>query len=283
MFLGKLHQRAPSMPHSQRQVAAYFCSHLERASYQTIAQIAAATGVSETTVVRLAYAMEYSSFSEMQKDIRQELLTGQTVVDNTCPQKEQDFYGYLMRHEVDGLQQTMRMMDRNAIDQAVDLLCNADRVYLMGNRGSAAACAWFLPNMSMVRSNVYKVRDVSDMIDITENSVALVVAYHPYARDTVVIARQLKQHGCKLICLTDSFLSPIAEIGDVVVLTGGAKSDVSFCNAITGPVAVMNVMLIGMVRKMPKAKERIRRSKAVRAYFNAVTETDPVPMTEEVK
>ena len=281
MFLDKLHQRAPGMPHSQRQVAAYFCSHLERASYQTIAQIASATGVSETTVVRLAYAMDYSSFSEMQKDIRHDLLTGQTVLDGTCPQKEQDFYGYLMRHEVDGLQQTMRMLDRNAMDQAVELLCKADRVYLMGNRSSAAACAWFLPNMSMVRPNVFQVRDVSDMIDITYKSVAVVVAYHPYARDTVVIARHLKQQGCKLICITDSFLSPIAELGDVVVLTGGAKSDVSFCNAITGPVAVMNIMLIGMVRKMPEAKERIHHSKEIRAYFNAVTETDPVLLPEE--
>lgn len=274
MFVEKLHQRGPGMPQSQKQVAAYFCSHLERASYQTIAQIAAATGVSETTVVRLAYAMDYSSFSEMQRDIRKELLAGQANLDEPCPQKDQDPYGYLLRHELDSLQETLRLLDRSSMDKAVDLLCQADRVYLLGRRSSAAACAWFQPNASTIRGNVSTIQDLNDLIDITDNSVALIVAYHPYAKDTLLMARQLKDNGCQLICLTDTFLSPLTELADVVLVTGSAKSEQSICNAITGPVAVMNVLLIGMARKLPNAMDRMQRSRSIRERFNAVPESE---------
>lgn len=274
MFVEKLHQRGPGMPQSQKQVAAYFCSHLERASYQTIAQIAAATGVSETTVVRLAYAMDYSSFSEMQRDIRKELLAGQANLDEPCPQKDQDPYGYLLRHELDSLQETLRLLDRSSMDKAVDLLCQADRVYLLGRRSSAAACAWFQPNASTIRGNVSTIQDLNDLIDITDNSVALIVAYHPYAKDTLFMARQLKDNGCQLICLTDTFLSPLTELADVVLVTGSAKSEQSICNAITGPVAVMNVLLIGMARKLPDAMDRMQRSRSIRERFNAVPESE---------
>ena len=273
MFLEKLHQRGPGMPQSQKQVAAYFCSHLERASYQTIAQIAAATGVSETTVVRLAYALDFSSFSEMQRTIRQELLSGQVKPDMDCPQKENDPYGYLLQHEMETLQEALRLLDREAMDRAVDLLCQADRVYTLGRRSSCAACRWFHSNAIQIRNNVFRVDDLTDFVDMTPDSVALVVCYHPYAKDTLALAQQIKELGARIILITDSHLSPATELADVVLLSGNAKHEYSFCNSITGPVAVMNVLMIGMTRKLPDCTERLRRAKQIRASFNAATES----------
>ena len=273
MFLEKLHQRGPGMPQSQKQVAAYFCSHLERASYQTIAQIAAATGVSETTVVRLAYALDFSSFSEMQRTIRQELLSGQAKPDTDCPQKDNDPYGYLLQHEMETLQEALRLLDREAMDRAVDLLCQADRVYTLGRRSSCAACRWFQSNAIQIRNNVFRVDDLTDFVDVTQDSVALVVCYHPYAKNTIALAQQIKELGARIILITDSHLSPATELADVVLLSGNAKHEYSFCNSITGPVAVMNVLMIGMTRKMPEHSERLRRAKRIRGNFNAATES----------
>lgn len=273
MFLEKLHQRGPGMPQSQKQVAAYFCSHLERASYQTIAQIAAATGVSETTVVRLAYALDFSSFSEMQRTIRQELLSGQAKPDMDCPQKDNDPYGYLLQHEMETLQEALRLLDREAMDRAVDLLCQADRVYTLGRRSSCAACRWFHSNAMQIRNNVFRVDDLTDFVDVTPDSVALVVCYHPYAKDTIALAKQIKELGARIILITDSHLSPATELADVVLLSGNAKHEYSFCNSITGPVAVMNVLMIGMTRKRPDYTERLRRAKRIRGNFNAATES----------
>ena len=160
------------------------------------------------------------------------------------------------------------------MDKAVDLLCQADRVYLLGRRSSAAACAWFQLNASTIRGNVSTIQELNDLIDITTNSVALIVAYHPYAKDTLMMGRHLKDNGCQLICLTDTFLSPLTELADVVLVTGSAKSEQSFCNAITGPVAVMNVLLIGMARKLPDAMGRMQRSRTIRERFNAVPESE---------
>lgn len=273
MFLEKLHQRGPGMPQSQKQVAAYFCSHLERASYQTIAQIAAATGVSETTVVRLAYALDFSSFSEMQRTIRQELLSGQAKPDMDCSQKDNDPYGYLLQHEMETLQEALRLLDREAMDRAVDLLCQADRVYTLGRRSSCAACRWFHSNAMQIRNNVFRVDDLTDFVDVTQDSVALVVCYHPYAKDTIALAQQIKELGARIILITDSHLSPVTELADVVLLSGNAKHEYSFCNSITGPVAVMNVLMIGMTRKLPDCTERLRRAKQIRGSFNAATES----------
>ena len=59
-------EKITDLSSGQKKVARYILGHLEESSYLTLTKISREAGVSETTVVRLAYAIGFESFSSMQ-------------------------------------------------------------------------------------------------------------------------------------------------------------------------------------------------------------------------
>ena len=74
MFYTEICKKIPELTPGQVKVANYICGNLEKVVYQTIAQIAKESGVSETTVIRFSYAMGFTSFSDMQTALQNEQL-----------------------------------------------------------------------------------------------------------------------------------------------------------------------------------------------------------------
>ena len=58
----KIQERYDELSKAQKKVADYIAEHLEFAAMKTTVKISQAAGVSETTVIRLAYSLGYDSF-----------------------------------------------------------------------------------------------------------------------------------------------------------------------------------------------------------------------------
>ena len=67
----KIQERYDELSKAQKKVADYIAEHLEFAAMKTTVKISQAAGVSETTVIRLAYSLGYDSFSAFQNQIQE--------------------------------------------------------------------------------------------------------------------------------------------------------------------------------------------------------------------
>lgn len=70
----KIQERYDELSKAQKKVADYIAEHLEFAAMKTTVKISQAAGVSETTVIRLAYSLGYDSFSAFQNQIQEDVL-----------------------------------------------------------------------------------------------------------------------------------------------------------------------------------------------------------------
>lgn len=70
----------PHLSSGQKKVAQYLLDSLQEASFQTAAEIGRASGVSETTVIRLSYSLGFQSFSQMHDAIQQRVMGHEKTV-----------------------------------------------------------------------------------------------------------------------------------------------------------------------------------------------------------
>ena len=69
-LLLKLNQTYKSLSKGQKQLANYIMENYDRAAFITASKMGRIVGVSESTVVRFAYALGYDGYPELQKSLQ---------------------------------------------------------------------------------------------------------------------------------------------------------------------------------------------------------------------
>lgn len=239
----------------QKKVAEYILQHLEKASYDTIAKISRDTEVSETTVIRLSYALGFNSFSEMQKGIRKQIL------DQNQLAAQQDAgeaigtgnpYAKIIEQDIHILKQTLAQLDLDHMDKVIDHLIQADTVHVVGGRSSYAAASWFAMMLGNLRDNVKLISSNGDVLEglanLTNQSVVVAISFPRYARETHKYAKTAQAQGATLISVTDNKLSPIGCISSYTLLTNTNKDETGL-NSIAPVVSLLNLVVVGMRMK----------------------------------
>jgi len=258
MIVDQIIKKIPDMTAGQKKVADYICTHLEDVSYKTVSQIAMEVGVSETTVMRLSYFLDYSGFSEMQRVIREQVL-GSLSNDKT-PSSDQGIYPTLLDKDIQILQQTKKHIDWSKIDEAASLITKADKVFSVGFRTSEASAIWFYTTLSTLRDAVSSVtsspNDYNVILNATPSSVVVAVSFSRYFKETIFCTEYMKKQGAKLVVITDSQLSPLALIADIVFLTSPNKEVTGF-NSQASAISILNLLLAGVVKVNADISKRI--------------------------
>ena len=81
LFTSKVSAAYGKLTHSQKVVANYVDENYEDIAFSTLEELAEKIGVSTTTVIRFARALDYSGFSEMQDSIKKEIQTKGSLPD----------------------------------------------------------------------------------------------------------------------------------------------------------------------------------------------------------
>ena len=98
---------------AQKTVADYMTEHMMEAAFSTVDKIAHTTGVSTTTVVRLALTLGYSGYAELQGALKKYLTTmssplhmfSSTVSNPADDEEDQDSFTYMMEVEIQNLRE----------------------------------------------------------------------------------------------------------------------------------------------------------------------------------
>lgn len=79
------------------------------------------------------------------------------------------------------------------------------------------------------------------IINIHENDIMIGISFPRYSKHTVKAFKYAKENGAKVIAITDSRTSPIAENADHLLL---ARSDMaSFADSLVAPMSLINALL----------------------------------------
>ena len=207
----------------QKKVAEYILQHLDSFSYSTLAKLSKEISVSETTIIRLAYSLGFESFSEMQRTVQNDILSIPTATaDDTLDNG--NFYQNIIAKELHSMENWASHLSQDDMDQIVTYLTNAKKRLIVGARSSYSAALWMGTLLNQLLGNTKVVHEFYDphfeyLTEASEDTVVLLLSFARYTKWSLKYAQVAKNHGAKILAITDSISSPAWSLADHAVIT----------------------------------------------------------------
>lgn len=273
-FESLIKEKFSSLSAGQKKVAEYLIEQLEEAAFSTAGQIGRKVDVSETTVIRLSYALGFNGFSQMQEAIQKQIRKQHNLpyfADNVDQAANVDdelsHFSKVVEKDIYFMRQNLQQLNVNDLWKVVDTLIKADKILVVGYRLSYASAYWFSFMLSTLRQNVELCQPHGDVFEkvsnLSERSVVFVISFPRYAKEAIHIAESVKKQGTTLLSVTDRKLSPVGRISDLTLTT---EENVEFgSNSIAPVISLLDLIISGMSLK-DNERVQARQQKLERLY-----------------
>lgn len=256
-------QKYETLSPGKKKVAEYLLKNLEQASYSTIVDVQQATSVSETTVIRLAYALGYSGFSHMQRAIQEQIMNKRMPANK---EGDMEFGTHplesVVEKDVQLMRETLNNLSNEKFDSAVQKLVDARRVLVVGYHTSHASALWFAQTLGILRENVQLVtpqNEYENLLGADGDTLVIAISFPRYRKQTYDFFKKAVAQEVQSIAITDSLLSPIGRLASVSLLTN-TNRDESGYNSIAPVLSFLNLLIIGVrSRSDQKMTNRLKR------------------------
>jgi DNA-binding MurR/RpiR family transcriptional regulator len=224
-------QRAEDLPRRLMQVAGYALENPDEIAFGTVASIAAKADVQPSALVRFSRALGYQGFTELQDIFRSRLRERVLNYDERLAKMREHGIatsksGLVLDGFLEAAEQSVgrfrEKVDHDAIERAVDLMAEAETIYLIGLRRSFPITSYMSYALGKLGIRNILVDAVAGMgaeqaSFITERDAVLSISFTPYASETVKLTNAAKARGASIVSVTDSVFSPIAPSADVLL------------------------------------------------------------------
>lgn len=242
----------------QKLIAKFIIESYDKAAFMTAASLGEAVGVSESTVVRFADTLGYDGYRELQKELQEVVKNKLTTVQRISLSK--DFTDYenilkqVIKKDIDNIEKTIDGIDYQAFQEAVEVILNADNIYILGLRSSSFLAGYLgfylrflLDNVKIIQSGPNDVFE--QLLKATNKDVIIGISYPRYSNRTLEAFDYGREKGCKIIGITDSLVSPTAQYADVMLIAN--SSMLSFVDSLVAPMSLINALIvaIGITKK----------------------------------
>lgn len=232
----------------------YISENYDKAAFMTASKLGETVGVSESTVVRFASEMGYKGYPELQKELQQMIKSKLTAVQRMEVSSnligEDDAIKKVLNGDIELIRDTLDSVSDTEFKNAVEIINKASKIYILGVRSSAALASFLYFYLHPVFENVVLVDTSSgsemfeQMFRISENDVCVAISFPRYSKQTINALRFINDRGTKIIAITDSAVSPIAEYADTLLV---AKSDmVSVVDSLVAPLSLINALIVAL-------------------------------------
>jgi DNA-binding MurR/RpiR family transcriptional regulator len=162
------------------------------------------------------------------------------------------------------LQQQKRM--GVLLDQAFKLITDSETVYVVAHRRSFPIACYLAYALSQMNVRNVLVDGVGGMFmqqvsHATARDIIIAISSKAYSPDVAQVVREAKQRGVKIVALTDSPLSPLAEHADVSLEVQQASVGLFRSQAVNMTLAVTLIVGLGRAVEAKKAHGNGRKSK----------------------
>jgi DNA-binding MurR/RpiR family transcriptional regulator len=249
----ELEERLPKMTRAQKLVADFITKKPMKAVFFTIDQLAHASGTSTATVVRLALFMGYGGYADFQHELQdclQKMMAPSHRLEERFPDLEKnDLLSEVFMVQMRGLEETFSNLKPDALRQAVALVQQARRVYVIGSRSCFSVAHYLAYNLARITGKC-RFLNPSDCLlgeelkQITDDDVFICFTLPRYITAVVRAAKIAAGRGAHIIAVTDGYRSPLASYSEVLLRVAYRSYD--FHNTVM-PAFLIAEILISLI------------------------------------
>ncbi|EML6553085.1 MurR/RpiR family transcriptional regulator [Klebsiella michiganensis] len=239
---------------------------------QSMRAFAAEAGVKPATLLRLAQRLGYNGWRELKSAFIDDLGLGndtyvskaeKLIAKGTQPALYEEVF---LAHQAN-LAFT-QAENQHAMQQAVTLLDEAKQVYICGFRASFPI-AWSLFYVyRLFNRQVSLIDGLASNIEVFTREInaedcLLLTSFSPYSRESLDVLNAARQAGARIIAITDSPVSPLAQAADCTLLF--SLSSPSFFPSIVSGMGVAECLLAMLVAR--HGREVVNKIESAERYL----------------
>lgn len=249
-LLVRLNKNYKTLSKGQKQLAAYITENYDRAAFITASKMGCIVGVSESTVVRFAYALGYDGYPELQKSLQELIrnkLTSVQRIQLTGDLQPNDVLRSVLKSDVSNIRATIDSIDNASFNAAINALLEAKKVYIVGLMSAAPLAQFLAYYLGFVMDNVVMVSGAmgniyEDLFRISSEDVCIGISFPRYSNRTIDALDFARGKDATIIAITDSVSSPIAEKAEHALI---ARSDMAgFADSLVAPLSLINAIIV---------------------------------------
>ena len=228
----------PTLTPIHRRMGEYVLANLFRAATMRIDELASVVGASVATANRFARALGFDGYPQFREALvrgfeatlapverlrsaQESLASGDNLLDGSLEQAAAN------------LQSTRTAIDSAAAEAAVEAIIAARRVFVLGYGASAFLAGLMEHGLMPYHDNVQSLALIGGpshaarrLFTADDGDLVIGIAFPRYLDDTIELARRAASRGARVLALTDSPRSPLAQfadLGSISVLNGGSR------------------------------------------------------------
>ena len=230
---GAIAQRHRALSGRLQQIAEFVLDHPTDVALGTVAEIAARSGVPPSAIVRLAHALGFGGFTEMQQVFRTRLVAGvapsykarlarmKSEEKSILGRKPAAVLGRFIAEAQSALVTLSQSAHERQLDAAIDILAKARDIYLLGLGGSFPVVTHLAYVLRKFGRRAVLLDGIGGSIHeqshpASSEDALVAISFRNYYPDTARLFPELVARNVPAISITDSLLSPIVEGASVV-------------------------------------------------------------------
>ncbi|MGR3290472.1 MAG: MurR/RpiR family transcriptional regulator [Paracoccaceae bacterium] len=275
----KLTAALPELPKKLNRAARYALDNPDRIAFDSMRTSASACDVASPTMLRLARALGYPNYEIFRVEFQQNFVdqgfgAGADALRSSFKSTGEDHLSQkIAQAATRNLAQTMQLLDLEAVEKFTSSVLASDRTFILGSGSMHWMAALMestgqmaIPGLRTDHSGSATL--VETIASISEHDTALVLAFSPYARETVEAAAYAKSKNARVFALTDKPSSPLVEHADHVFLA--PQKSPHFYPSVVPTVLMIEILLSAIVAGSD-TQDRINQTERVRnasgAYY----------------
>lgn len=251
-------------------IARYVEQHRDDLGLQGIQEVSAQCGVQPSAVVRFSKHFGFSGFTELQRIFRDGLAQQiaptrnyharlRTVIESgardlSSVEIAREFLG----GSIAAMQELQSGLQGPSFKRAVDLLFDADAIWIAGSRRSFPIAAYLDYALQHTDKRVGLVTALGSsqrgqVRSVRKDDVMVAISYEPYAEETIEVAQAAVARGARLVAITDSRMSPLARDAAVSLIV---RDSATFgFRALTSTMGLAQSLFIALAYRLELAYE----------------------------
>lgn len=227
----KLREMLDSLPVTERKIALVLLDSPDRVVNMQIDELAAASGVSAASVVRLSKRMGYSGYKDLCRGISVELALQRADIPYEDIYPDSDLETIVRTTcytDIQAIENTLSMIDYDQFGKAVDALAAAPRVdfYGIGSSGIVSRDG----SLKFLRLNKSSVTEADPHYQciaastLKPGDVAVLISYSGTTFDTIDTLKVAKESGATTISITKYGSTPLSDLADIKLWVDNSES-----------------------------------------------------------
>jgi DNA-binding MurR/RpiR family transcriptional regulator len=261
---------------AEQKVADYILEDPAKVVHLSITELAEAAGSAEATVFRLCQKVGFKGFQHFKIAMAQDLYSPvESVYREFAPEDTADLLTKKVFANIgEGLQDTLKIIDSAALEQAITMLDKARRIEAYGSGGSAVIAAdiehRFMRFALPVRAYADPHMQVISAALLGSGDVVIAISHSGSNKDLIDSLTMAKKSGAGIIVITSHMKSPLSELADVNLYGVAREAEMGYEAMVSRIIhlAIVDILYVGvMLRRKDQSvanMQKVREAVALR-------------------